>query len=258
MRVNCHQISKLFTTRNGQILALENISLHTGEQEFLCILGPSGCGKTTLLRIIAGILKPTSGKITYEGNKSQDGPLTALVFQEHGVFPWMNVIDNVCFGLETRGVAKKERHRIAMPLIDKIGLTAFIKNYPHELSSGMKQRVGLARALVSGADILLMDEPFAALDAQMRLILQEQLLDIQREYHKTIIYITHDIEEAIMLADRIVLMTARPGHVKNEITVSLARPRNVNGLNAAEFAKMKTEIWGQIREEVERCTKPVS
>ena len=252
MRVNCHQVSKLFNTRNGDILALENMSLQTEEQEFVCILGPSGCGKTTLLRIIAGLLKPTKGKISYEGNKAQDGPATALVFQEHGVFPWMNVIDNVCFGLETRGIAKRDRCRMAMPLIEKMGLVSFTRNYPHQLSSGMKQRVGLARALVSGADILLMDEPFAALDAQMRLIMQEQLLEIHREYRKSVIYVTHDIEEAIMLADRIILMTARPGQVKNEIKVSLPRPRNVNGQNASEFVKMKTEIWGQIREEVEQ------
>jgi NitT/TauT family transport system ATP-binding protein len=258
MKVNCHQVSKLFNTRNGDILALENMSLQTGEQEFVCILGPSGCGKTTLLRIIAGLLKPTEGKISYEGNKSQDSPSTALVFQEHGVFPWMNVIDNVCFGLETRGIAKGDRGRMAMPLIEKMGLAGFTKNYPHQLSSGMKQRVGLARALVSGADILLMDEPFAALDAQMRLIMQEQLLEIHREYHKSVIYVTHDIEEAIMLADRIILMTARPGQVKNEIKVSLPRPRNVSGQNASEFVKMKTGIWGQIREEVEQGIRPPS
>lgn len=258
MKLSCQQVSKIFNTKNGDILALQNVSLQTAEQEFLCILGPSGCGKTTLLRIIAGILKPTSGEITFAGNKSQEGPSTALVFQEHGVFPWMNVIDNVGFGLETRGVAKKDRYRIAMPLLEKMGLAAFTRNYPHQLSSGMKQRVGLARALVSGADILLMDEPFASLDAQMRLVLQEELLEIHSEFHKSIIYVTHDIEEAIMLADRIILMTARPGQIKSEIKVSLPRPRNVNGQDAAEFLKLKMEIWGQIKEEVERCTKPAS
>lgn len=258
MRINCHQVSKLFKTRNGNILALENMTLQTEEQEFVCILGPSGCGKTTLLRIIAGLLKPSAGRISYEGNKSQDGPSTALVFQEHGVFPWMKVIDNVCFGLENRGITKSDAYRMAMPLLEQIGLAGFVKNYPHQLSSGMKQRVGLARALISGADVLLMDEPFAALDAQMRLIMQEQLLDIYKEYRKSVIYVTHDIEEAIMLADRIILMTARPGQVKNEIKVRLARPRNVNGQNASEFIKMKTEIWGQIREEVEQVIRPPS
>jgi NitT/TauT family transport system ATP-binding protein len=258
MRINCHQVSKLFKTRNGDILALENMTVQTEEQEFVCILGPSGCGKTTLLRIIAGLLKPSAGRISYEGTKSQNGPSTALVFQEHGVFPWMRVIDNVCFGLESQGVARSDAYRMAMPLLEKMGLASFTKNYPRQLSSGMKQRVGLARALVSGADVLLMDEPFAALDAQMRLIMQEQLLEIYREYRKSVIYVTHDIEEAIMLADRIILMTARPGQVKNEIKVKLAQPRNVNGQNASEFVKMKTEIWRQIREEVEQGIRPPS
>jgi NitT/TauT family transport system ATP-binding protein len=258
MRVNCHQVSKLFKARNGFVAALKNISFHTEEQEFLCILGPSGCGKTTLLRIIAGILKPTTGKITYEGTKSPNSPTTALVFQEHGIFPWMNVLDNVCFGLETRGMAKRDRYRLAMPLIERMVLTGFVKNYPHQLSSGMKQRVGLARALVSEANILLMDEPFAALDAQMRLILQEQLLEIHREYHKSVIYVTHDIDEAMLLADRIILMTARPGQIKDEIKVNFARPRNVNGENAEEFVKMKLQIWGQIKEEVEKGLEPTS
>ena len=252
MRVNCHQVSKLFKSRNGVISALENISFHTEEQEFLCILGPSGCGKTTLLRIIAGLLEPTTGKITCEGTRSPGAPPTALVFQEHGIFPWMNVIDNVCFSLEMGGIAKRDRYRMAMPFIDRMGLTSFTKNYPHQLSSGMKQRVGLARAVVSGADILLMDEPFAALDAQMRFISQEQLLEMHREYHRSVIYITHDIDEAMLLADRIILLTARPGQIKDEIKIPFGRPRNVNGENASAFAKMKVEIWRQIKEEVER------
>lgn len=258
MKVICRQVSKLFKSRNGDIQALENMSFQTEEREFLCIVGPSGCGKTTLLRIIAGLLEPTQGKVSYEGTKAQDGTATALVFQEHGVFPWMNVMDNVCFGLETRGISKPDRYRAARPLIEKVGLAAFAGNYPHQLSSGMKQRVGLARALVSGADILLMDEPFAALDAQMRLILQEQLLDIHKEYHKSVIYVTHDIEEAILLGDRIIVMTARPGRIKAEFKVNLNRPRNVNGQNASEFIKMKTEIWGKIKEEVERGMEPTS
>ncbi|OGN93283.1 MAG: hypothetical protein A2Z75_00290 [Chloroflexi bacterium RBG_13_50_10] len=258
MRVNCHKVSKVFKTRSGDISALANISFHTEEQEFLCILGPSGCGKTTLLKTIARLIEPTTGKVTYEGTRSSGRPPTALVFQEHGVFPWMNVIDNVCFGLEMRGIAKTARYRMAMPLIDRLSLTGFTRNYPHQLSSGMKQRVGLARALVSGADILLMDEPFAALDAQMRLISQEQLLEVHQEYRKTVIYVTHDIDEAMLLADRIILLTARPGRIKEEIKVTFARPRNVSGKNAGEFLKMKIQIWRQIKEEVEGYMKPVS
>jgi NitT/TauT family transport system ATP-binding protein len=169
----------------------------------------------------------------------------------------MNVIDNVCFGLEMRGITKTDRYRMAMPLIDRLSLTGFTRNYPHQLSSGMKQRVGLARALVSGADVLLMDEPFAALDAQMRLISQEQLLEVQQEYRKTVIYVTHDIDEAMLLADRIILLTARPGRIKAETKVTFGRPRNVSGENAGEFLKMKSQIWRQIKEEVEGYMKPV-
>jgi NitT/TauT family transport system ATP-binding protein len=258
MRINCQQICKEFQTKNGVIPALSNVCFQTNEREFLCILGPSGCGKTTLLRIIAGTLQPTYGKVTYEGTKGHNGPATALVFQEHGVFPWLNVIDNVCFGLEMQRISKRERYRMVMPLIEKMGLAGFIKNYPHQLSSGMKQRVGLARAFISGAEILLMDEPFASLDAQMRLILQEELLNIQKEYQKSVIYVTHDIEEALMLADRIILLTARPGQIKKDIKVNLSKPRNLNGEHASEFIKMKTEIWHQIKEEVEKITVATS
>jgi len=252
MRVKCKRISKTYETKNGSIPVLQDISFDTEEREFLCVLGPSGCGKTTLLRIIAGVLKPTSGIVTIEGEMSNSGPATALVFQEHGIFPWMNVIDNVCFGLEAQRISRAERYHRAMPLIEKMGLAGFDKNYPHQLSSGMKQRVGLARALVSGASILLMDEPFAALDAQMKLILQEQLLDIHREYRKSMIYVTHDIEEAILLADRIILMTGRPGQVKDEIKVPFARPRHLDIESTEEFARIRIEIWRQIKEEVER------
>jgi ABC-type nitrate/sulfonate/bicarbonate transport system ATPase subunit len=258
MRVDCDHIDKRFEARNGPILALADLSFSTQEQEFLCILGPSGCGKTTLLRIIAGVLEPSSGSVSFRGSRQQKGPGTALVFQEYGVFPWMNVIDNVCFGLEMRGVDKKARYRTATPLIERIGLGGFVKSYPHQLSSGMKQRVGLARALVSGADILLMDEPFAALDAQMRLILQELLLDIKKEYRKSVIFVTHDVEEAITLADRIILLTRRPGQVRDEIELPFAQPREINGANAAKLLDMRTRIWGQIREEVERSVESTS
>jgi len=251
VRVNCHQVSKQFQSKNAIISALENVSFQQEEHEFLCILGPSGCGKTTLLRIISGLLKTTTGNVTFEGTRSHNGPLTAMVFQEHGIFPWTNVIDNICFSLEMRGTVKKERYRLAMPIVERMGLTKFIKNYPHQLSSGMKQRVGLARALLSGADILLMDEPFAALDAQMRKISQEKLLEIHREYHRSVIFITHDIDEALLLADRIILLTRSPGRIKGEFNIPFGRPRNISGEYAGELAKLKLAIWNQIKEEVE-------
>ncbi len=252
MIVNIEGVSKTYNSRAGEITALENINLRTEEREFLCLLGPSGCGKTTLLRIIANLLQPTSGRITFDGSKLESGPAVALVFQELGVFPWINVIDNICFGLEMQGVSKKDRYAMAAPLIDKLGLKGFSSHYPHNLSLGMKQRVGLARALVSRAEILLMDEPFAALDAQMRHISQEKLVEVAKEYQKSVIYVTHDIDEALLLADRIIIFTARPATIKIEMKINLPRPRDLDGVDSASFLKMKREIWGYIREEVEK------
>ena len=252
MKVNIKGVSKTYKSKSGPVKALDNINLSTEEKEFLCILGPSGCGKTTLLRVIAGLLQPTSGEIIYEGTKKTNGPSVAMVFQELGVFPWMNVIDNVCFGLEMQKLPKQERYALALPLINKLGLRDFTRHYPHNLSLGMKQRVGLARALVSQAEILLMDEPFAALDAQMRRISQEKLLEVCREYDKSVIYVTHDIDEALFLADRIILLTSRPATIKGEIKVSLPRPRDFSGAGSAEFLQMKSDIWQHIRGEVEK------
>jgi NitT/TauT family transport system ATP-binding protein len=253
MRVICRRISQTFQTRSGDVRALEDITFSSGEREFLCFLGPSGCGKSTLLRIIAGLLKPSAGSVTFEGTTSPGCLPTALVFQEHGIFPWMNVIDNACFGLEMRSISRKERYRAAMPLIERMGLSDFVLNYPHQLSSGMKQRVGLARALVSGADVLLMDEPFASVDAQMKLILQEELLEIATTYKKTVIYVTHDIDEAILLGDRIFLLSARPGKIKDEINIGFPRPRDVSIEGTAEYAAIRAQIWNRIKDEVLKC-----
>jgi NitT/TauT family transport system ATP-binding protein len=258
MRVSCEKVSRQFQTRKGIVHALNDVSFQTEEQEFLCLLGPSGCGKTTLLRIIAGLLAPTSGSVTFDGLMVKGTLTTALVFQEHGVFPWMNVIDNVCFPLETRRVARQERYRRAMPLIENLGLSRFIHSYPHQLSSGMKQRVGLARAIVSGAQMLLMDEPFASLDAQMRHISQQQVLKIHQEYHRPVVYVTHDIDEALLLADRILLMTTQPGRIKSEFKVDLPRPRDRNSDMVQALARMKMEIWQQLKKEVDIALESVS
>jgi ABC-type nitrate/sulfonate/bicarbonate transport system ATPase subunit len=250
LRVTIQGISKVYKTKKGSIPVLEDINLIAQDQEFLCILGPSGCGKTTLLRIIANLLEPTSGKITLNGNKQQGNHDTALVFQEQGVFPWMNVLDNVCFGLEMQGMAKNERYNLALPLIDRLGLSDFITHYPHQLSVGMKQRAGVARAMVSTAEVLLMDEPFASLDAQMRMLSQEKLLEVCRDCRKTVIYVTHDIDESLLLADRIILLTARPARIKEEIKINISKPRNING--DSELLKMKQAIWEHLREEVNK------
>lgn len=251
MKVCIQGISKEYKTKYGNVPVLKDINLTVREQEFLCILGPSGCGKTTLLRIIAKLLSPTSGKVDLYGTGSQANHNIAMVFQELGAFPWMNVIDNVCFGLQMQGMPKKERYNLVLPVIKRLGLGAFTAHYPHQLSVGMKQRVGVARALVSGAEVLLMDEPFAALDAQTRLISQEKLLEVCRDYQKTVIYVTHDIDESLLLADRIILLTARPSMIKEEITINIPKPRNI--ATDGELLKMKQGIWEHLREEVNKA-----
>ena len=253
MRVVCKDLSMTYNTQEESILALQNVNFEIGEQEFLCILGPSGCGKTTLLKLISGLLKPTSGKVIYQGEKSGK-PLTSVVFQEHGIFPWLNVLDNVSFGLEMRGIPKEERYPASKGFIEKFGLSKFIKNYPHELSVWMKQRVGLARAFVNDPEILLMDEPFGALDAQTKLILQEELLRIWKDTRKSVIYVTHDIEEAVLLGDRVIVMTQRPGRVKKDISINLKRPRSLEIESSEEFVNLKMDIWNLIKEEVQIST----
>jgi NitT/TauT family transport system ATP-binding protein len=207
--------------------ALKNINLDIEEGEFICLIGPSGCGKTTLLRIIAGLESPTSGAITL-GGKQIPGPHPdrGMVFQEFNLFPWRNVRRNVEFGLETKGISKGERHRIAQEYIDLVGLTGFERSYPHELSGGMKQRVGLARALVTSPKVLLMDEPFGSLDAQTRNLMQDELLNIWHRVRTTIIFVTHSADEAVYIADRVVVLSHRPGEIKDIVSVSIGRPRS--------------------------------
>ena len=174
------------------------------------------------------------------------------MFQEHGLFPWMNVLDNVSFGLEMRGIEKKERHRTAIEVIQKVGLKRLLRNYPHELSVGMKQRVGLARAIANDPEILLMDEPFGSLDAQTKLILQDELLKIWSQYRKPIIFVTHDIEEAVLLGDRVIVLTSSPGRIKEEIEIDLTRPRDMEIKGSREFVRLKMAIWHLIEDEVRR------
>jgi NitT/TauT family transport system ATP-binding protein len=250
MIVECSHLNKSYTTRNGEIAALSDVSFQVNEGEFLCIVGPSGCGKTTLLKIIAGLLKPTSGDINFKGAKSNGMPKRALVFQDHGLFPWMTVLENVAFGLKMQGIERAERHALALDFIDRVGLATFAGNFAHELSIGMRQRVGIARAFVSGAPILLMDEPFGSLDAQTKLALQIELLKIWVEFQKIIIYVTHDIEEAIRLSDRILVMTARPGTISAEIPVPLDRPRKPSKKQDSTISKIKWEIWNMLKHDV--------
>jgi NitT/TauT family transport system ATP-binding protein len=236
-----------------EVHALEAIELELFPGEWLALVGPSGCGKSTLLNLIGGFDRATSGTIEIDGQPVHGpDPRRVFVFQEYGIFPWASVWDNVALGL--RKLPPDEQHKIVQHYIDLVGLKGFEKTYPNELSGGMKQRVGLARALATDPQVLLMDEPFAALDAQNRTILQAELLRIWEETRKTVVYVTHSVEEALLLGDRILLMTAQPGRIKKVIDVPFSRPRDVLTLSAsAEFGRLKLEIWRLLEEEVTRA-----
>lgn len=249
----CRHVGMSYETRNGRVVALDDITFTVGEREFVCLVGPSGCGKTTLIKIIAALLKPTVGEVVFANGRALDGrPRSALVFQEHAVFPWMTVLDNVTFGLEMQGVGRREREERARSFINRVGLSAFARHYPHELSVGMRQRVGIARAFVAGVPILLMDEPFGSLDAQTRLVLQQELLRIWKDDRKVVLYVTHDLDEAVLLGDRVLVMSGRPGRILEEIVVPLGRPRSLDDLGRPDLSAIKWHIWRLIEDEVRR------
>src|SRR5438093_6720077 len=231
-----------YASGQGSVVALDNVDLTIAPGEFVCIVGPSGCGKSTLLRILAGLDRQTGGTIRVDA--AGWAVQNAMVFQESGLFPWMDVETNVRFGLTTRNVPTAEADRRVEAALKLVGLTKFRKHYPHQLSGGMRQRSAIARAFVTDPAMLLMDEPFAALDAQNRVILQAELVRIWGQTGKTLIYITHSIEEALALGDRCVIMTAQPGRIKQIIDVPFAHPRDLVTLAAtAEFGKLKLDIW---------------
>ena len=250
-KIAIDRLGKSFGDEERRTVALEEFSLSVGDGEFVCIVGPSGCGKTTVLRIVAGLETPTTGSVTVAPGTDSGHPQNAMVFQEHGLFPWMTVVDNVAYSLEMRGVGKRERRERVMPFLEKIGLGRFHRHYPRDLSGGMRQRVSLARAFVADPEILLMDEPFAALDAQNKLILQEELLRIWEGSAKTVLFITHGIDEAIALGDRIVVMTAQPGRIKEIVPIDFPRPRSVAELRAdPRFGALELSIWRMLEDEV--------
>ncbi len=226
-------VTKVYKSEGGEIKALEGINLEVKPGEFLCIIGPSGCGKTTLLRLIAGLEHPTSGEIILDGREVR-GPSSdrGMVFQEFSLFPWRTVLRNVEFGLQMRGIKKKERIAIAEKYIGLVNLEGFEHHYPYELSGGMKQRVAIARALATEPSILLMDEPFGSVDAQTRNILQEELLRIWERTGKTIIFVTHSVDEAVYLADRVAVMSARPGRIVECMGINIERPRKRTSVEA--------------------------
>ena len=253
-KIAVQDLTKVFEGRAASTRALAGVNLTVGDGEFLCILGPSGCGKTTMLRIMAGLETPTTGAVDMRRSGDPHRPLNSMVFQEHSLFPWLTVIDNVAFGLEMRGVPRRERYEKAKVFLETVGLAAFRGHYPHQLSGGMKQRVSLARAFVNDPEVLLMDEPFASLDAQNKLLLQEELLKIWEQNKKTVVYITHSIDEALTLGDRIVVMTAAPGQVKEIIDLDFGRPRDVFEIKAKpQFGEMSLHIWRVLESEVRKA-----
>jgi len=226
-KIQIEHLKKIYYSQNDmKITALTDISLSVQENEFLCILGPSGCGKSTFLRIIAGLEESSSGKIFYDGQEHvKPRREIGMVFQNYSLMPWLNVLDNIALGLDFAKVPKTKRTPVAKKYLDMIGMNDFGKAFPYELSGGMQQRVAIARALANNPDVLLMDEPFGALDAYTRIIMQKELLNIWERHKVTILFVTHSVDEAVYLADRIILMTGSPGRIKKEITVSIPRVR---------------------------------
>lgn len=256
IRLRVEGLSKRFRSHGVEVTALDGIHMEIRDQEFATILGPSGCGKSTLLRILAGLSRPSSGKATLDGRIIEGpGKDRGMVFQNYTLFPWLTVMENIQFGLRLCGRERTESQDIAHGFIQKIGLSGFERAYPKSLSGGMKQRVAIARALANDPNILLLDEPFGALDTQTRSLMQELLLHIWEELHKTILFVTHDVEEAVFLSDRIFVMTARPGRIKAVLEVHLARPRDYQVKTSPEFLRIKTEISRLIREESIKALK---
>ena len=242
------EVSKTFQATGRPVPAVQAVRLAVRDREFLTILGPSGCGKSTLLGMIGGLVAPDAGQILIDGDViTRPSPRkVAMVFQDPGLFPWRTALDNVGFGLELQGIPAARRREVAMGLLEPVGLKGFEDRYPRELSGGMRQRVAIARALAMDTPILLMDEPFAALDEQTRLLMGEWLVGIQARSRKTIVFVTHSLQEAITLADRIVVMTSRPGRIKDIVPVDLPYPRDLNG---AAAVALRAKLWEQIREE---------
>ena len=249
-------VTQEFEKKEGKFLALDTVNLNVEQNEFICVVGPSGCGKTTLLNIIAGLCKPTTGTVKVRGELvTGPGKGKGVVFQQYALYPWLTVEKNVEFGMRMKGVPKAERAEIAKKYIDLVGLSKFAKAYPKELSGGMKQRVAIARAYATAPEVLLMDEPFGALDAQTRAQLQENLLKTWEQERKTCFFITHDVEEAVLLATKIIIMSAGPGHITEIVPVTLPYPRTQQTKLTPEFNELKNQIWNKVYREYLEHTK---
>ena len=247
------QTGNIGVTYQESVVALENVSLTIPAAKLTAILGPSGCGKTTLLKVIAGLIEPTTGTVKIRGKETRGpGPDRALVFQDFALLPWATVMQNVAFGLRARGVAKKEREETSLHYIKEVGLSGFENKYPHQLSGGMRQRTGLARALTVNSDILLMDEPFSAVDEQMRRKLQEDLLHLLKIESKTVIFVTHSIEEAVYLADQVVILSGRPGSVADIVYPEIDRAGEIDLIRRQPgYIELVDEIWSSLKSYVE-------
>jgi ABC-type nitrate/sulfonate/bicarbonate transport system ATPase subunit len=251
-KLSIREVSRTFPgVRGGPATrALETTSLDVAENDFIALLGPSGCGKSTLLRIVAGLDRPTTGEVRLDGAPvTAPGPDRGMVFQSYTLFPWLTVRENICFGLREKGMPVAEQHRIAAEFVDRVGLKGFENHYPKMLSGGMQQRTALARALANDPKILLLDEPFGALDHQTRALMQELLLAIWEADRKTVLFVTHDIDEAVFMANRVAVMSARPGHIKCDLAIELPHPRHYTVKTTPEFSRYKAELTEQIRAE---------
>lgn len=250
VKVKIDNVKKIYNGRNGEMIALNGVSLDIYDNEFICVIGPSGCGKSTLLNIIAGLHEATSGTVYVDGNEvTGPGPERGVVFQQYALFPWLTVRKNVEFGLKLKGIKGSEANEIANKYLEMVDLQDFANSYPKELSGGMKQRVAIARAYAVNPQVLLMDEPFGALDAQTRTQLQSELLKTWENDKKTCFFITHDVDEAIILATRVVIMSARPGRVKEVVDINIPRPRTQETKMTKEFLDLKNYIWSRVYQE---------
>ena len=250
IKLKIDNVVKEYEGRNGKTVALNGVNLDIKENEFICVVGPSGCGKSTLLNIIAGLHEPTSGAAYLDGKKIEGtGVERGVVFQQYALFPWRTVLKNVMFPLEMKKTPKAEAEEIAMKYIKAVGLEGFENSYPKELSGGMKQRVAIARAYAANPEVLLLDEPFGALDAQTRVQLQTELLETWQKEKKTCFFITHDVDEAIILAQRVIIMSARPGRIKKIVDIDIPYPRTQETRLSPEFNRLKNEIWGEVYQE---------
>jgi ABC-type nitrate/sulfonate/bicarbonate transport system ATPase subunit len=251
-KISFRNITKAFVSKAGgpSIKALDGLSLDIAEKDFVCLIGPSGCGKSTLLNLIGGFEHATSGDVLLDGvSVTGPGPDRGVVFQEGALFPWLNVLDNVCFGPKRLGVPRERYLEEAHAILEEVGLLPFAQHLPAELSGGMRQRVAIARALINHPPVLLMDEPFGALDPQTRVLMQEMLLRIWEHDNRTVLFITHDVEEALFLGTRVVVMSSRPGRILKDVRADLPRPRDFSVLGHPEFVKVKAELFALVREQ---------